>query len=256
MMAATHQRSGAVNPKLASGFFASEPAVRIRQTASLSVGTHQENAVFYWGVVPGCAVAPNNGGGGFWSSLGSSLLSGLSQDLAAVNNYVLQPFNAGVNQLATGVGNLVDDVLPGAGSGVSNLINFAPAAAIAMATDGTSLLAEEAGSLAAESGAAAPDFIVSSGGTVYPVPEGATGPFPVESGNGFQYVGGSGGNGLDPSVSNVRLMDPTAPSGPSPGYPNGYGSYSNGAIPTPQTVNPYTGQTVSPSSPWWHIGAD
>jgi hypothetical protein len=60
MMAATHNRSGAVNPKLASGFFDSEPAVRIRQTASLSVGTHQENAVFYRGVVSGCAVAPNS----------------------------------------------------------------------------------------------------------------------------------------------------------------------------------------------------
>ena len=49
---------------------------------------------------------------------------------------------------------------------------------------------------AAQTGGGAPNFIVSEGGTVYPVPEGATGPFPVTSGKGFQYIGGSGGNGL------------------------------------------------------------
>ncbi len=53
-----------------------------------------------------------------------------------------------------------------------------------------------------------------------------------------------------PGVSSVRIMEPTAPSGPSPGYPNGYATYSNAAG---QTVNPFTGQTIPRSDPWWHI---
>jgi hypothetical protein len=36
---------------------------------------------------------------------------------------------------------------------------------------------------------------------------------------GIQYTGGSGGNGLDPSVNNMRIMDPTSQ------YPNGYVNY-------------------------------
>jgi hypothetical protein len=82
------------------------------------------------------------------------------------------------------------------------------------------------------------------------VPEGATGPIPANNGLGVQYTGGSGGPGLDPSVSSVRIMDPTAPAGPSPGYPNGYASYSNASG---QAINPLNGQTVPKSSPWWHI---
>jgi hypothetical protein len=46
--------------KLVSGFFDSEPVVYAPQVASLSLGTHQENAVFYWGVTLGCAVGPNS----------------------------------------------------------------------------------------------------------------------------------------------------------------------------------------------------
>ena len=45
-------------------------------------------------------------------------------------------------------------------------------------------------------GGRGPNFIVSKGGTVFPVPEGAAGPGPVNSGNGFSFTGGSGGNGL------------------------------------------------------------
>jgi hypothetical protein len=67
---------------------------------------------------------------------------------------------------------------------------------------------------------------------------------PLPNGNGFAYVGGKGGNGLAPNVSNVRIMDPTAAKGPSPGYPNGYVNFQNGANPTPQSVNPYSGKTV------------
>ena len=95
----------------------------------------------------------------------------------------------------------------------------------------------------------APDFVVTQRGEAITVPTGATGPYPTE-GAGFQYKGGSGGPGLDPQVSNVRIMDPTLPRGPSPGYPGGYVSYSNVGG---QTVNPFTGQTVPPTDPMWHM---
>ena len=94
---------------------------------------------------------------------------------------------------------------------------------------------------------AAPNFVVSPNGTVYPVPEGAQGPVPVinPAGNqtGVAFTGGSGGaNG---QVSTMRLMNPTPPRGNSPGYPNGYIVYQNNASPTPQLVDPLTGQTTS-----------
>jgi hypothetical protein len=83
---------------------------------------------------------------------------------------------------------------------------------------------------------------VSPSGTVYPVPEGATGPVPVinESGNttGTAFTGGSGGaNG---QVDNIRIMNPTSPKGNDPGAPNGYITYENNRG---QGVNPYTGRT-------------
>jgi hypothetical protein len=98
--------------------------------------------------------------------------------------------------------------------------------------------------------ARSPDFIVSKGGTVYPVPKDASGPIPAESGKGFQFTGGSGGHGLSPKTTDVRIMDPVT-SGKYQ-YPGGYGSYGNAAG---QTVNPFSGQTIPPSDPWWHIPA-
>jgi hypothetical protein len=88
---------------------------------------------------------------------------------------------------------------------------------------------------------------------VIPVPHGASGPHPVRSGAGFQYTGGRGGSGLHPNVSGVRIMDPTPPKGPSPGYPHGYVNYFNAAKPTAQSVHPYTGRTLSKGDPYWHI---
>jgi hypothetical protein len=41
------------------------------------------------------------------------------------------------------------------------------------------------------------------------LPQDATGPMPVHTGKGVQYIGGSGGHGLDLRVSTVRIMDPT-----------------------------------------------
>lgn len=92
-----------------------------------------------------------------------------------------------------------------------------------------------------------PGFIAKSNGEVIRVPEGASGPTPVRSGNGFQFTGGSGGDPLSPRVTGVRVMDPYF--SPKFQYPNGYVSYFNEGG---QTVNPFTGQTVSPSDPFWH----
>lgn len=93
-----------------------------------------------------------------------------------------------------------------------------------------------------------------AGGNVIIVPRGATGPGPVinQGGRtiGFGYSGGSGGPGLDPRVANVRIMDATAPRGPSPGYPAGYVNYQNASG---QSVDPFTGQTIAPNNPIWHI---
>jgi hypothetical protein len=69
----------------------------------------------------------------------------------------------------------------------------------------------------------------------------------VTSGKGFQFTGGSGGHGLSPAASNVRIMDPVT-SGKHL-YPGGYASCSNSLG---QTINPHTGQTVGKAAPWWH----
>lgn len=88
----------------------------------------------------------------------------------------------------------------------------------------------------------APDFVVTPGGTAYPVPKGAVGPTPVvnRAGNqtGSAFTGGAGGtNG---QVSTMRIMDP------NPSNPTGYIKYENSATPNPQGVDPYSGRTVSP----------
>jgi RHS repeat-associated protein len=93
-----------------------------------------------------------------------------------------------------------------------------------------------------------PNFVVSPGGTVYPVPQGATGPNGVSTGKGVQYEGGSGGYGFSPNTSGLRIMDPVI-TGPYQ-YPSGYGVYMN---PSGQTINPFTGRTIAPSDPFAHI---
>ncbi len=97
-------------------------------------------------------------------------------------------------------------------------------------------------------------FVVSPGGDAIIVPQGASGPVLIinQGGRttGFGYTGGSGGLGLDLRVSNVRIMDATLPRGPSPGYPAGYVNYQNIGG---QSVNPFTGQTIAPNNPLWHI---
>lgn len=111
-------------------------------------------------------------------------------------------------------------------------------------------LARAASAEAESTGAGAargPSFIVHPNGEAVPVPEGATGPTPVRTGKGFQFTGGSGGHGLDPRVTDIRVMDPVT-TGKYP-LPNGYVSYSNAAG---QTVDPFTGRTIDPSNPLWH----
>ena len=92
------------------------------------------------------------------------------------------------------------------------------------------------------------NFIVHPNGDVLPVPDGAEGPVPADSGKGIQFNGGSGGRGLAPGTSGVRIMDPVT-SGPYQ-YPNGYASYFNDSG---QTVNPFTGRTISNLDPFAHL---
>ncbi|MDP8928111.1 MAG: hypothetical protein M3O70_05925, partial [Actinomycetota bacterium] len=92
-----------------------------------------------------------------------------------------------------------------------------------------------------------PDFIVHPNGEIVPVPKGAIGPTSVLTGKGFQFRGGSGGHGLDPRVTDIRIMDPVTMGKYQ--YPHGYVSYLN---PQGQTVNPRTGRTIPPGDPWWH----
>ena len=96
------------------------------------------------------------------------------------------------------------------------------------------------------------DFIGQARGPAVAVPDGAIGPIPAENGKGFQFVGGNGGKNLSPRTTGVRIMDPTLPNPPSPGYPNGYASYSM----EKQTINPYTGHTIGKKDPMWHIPLD
>lgn len=93
-----------------------------------------------------------------------------------------------------------------------------------------------------------PNFVVSSSGTVFPVPQGS-GLMPnINPGGritGQAFSGGTGGGpSLSPAVTQLRLMDPTNI------YPSGYANYMNAGG---QSVNPMTGRTIQPSDPWWHI---
>ena len=79
------------------------------------------------------------------------------------------------------------------------------------------------------------------------MPKGATGPTPTRNGLGFQYEGGSGGNGLHSTARDVRIMDPVT--GGKYDHPNGFASYSTGE----QTINPFSGETVGKDSGWRHM---
>ncbi|MBS1910948.1 MAG: hypothetical protein JST22_03085 [Bacteroidetes bacterium] len=93
-------------------------------------------------------------------------------------------------------------------------------------------------------GTSSPSIIVTPKGQAIIVPEGATGPTPTRA-PGAQYTGGSGGKGLNPRTTGVRIMEENANQGPRAVYMN-----QNG-----QTVNPYTGKTVPNSdlSAHWYL---
>jgi hypothetical protein len=95
-----------------------------------------------------------------------------------------------------------------------------------------------------------PNFIVSPGGTAYPIPLGAIGPVAPNAGTGMQFQGGAGGPSLNSRVTGFRFRD-SSPNDPYQ-YPNGYGVYNNIQG---QTVNPQTGRTIPGTDPLAHIPA-
>ncbi|WP_032607077.1 RHS repeat domain-containing protein [Pseudomonas avellanae] len=90
---------------------------------------------------------------------------------------------------------------------------------------------------------AAPDFLISPNGTVFPVPKDATGPSasvnPAGNVTGSAFTNGRGGD--NGQVNVMRVMQPIPPRGNSPGYKNGYIKYENRLG---QGVDPYTGRTL------------
>jgi hypothetical protein len=158
--------------------------------------------------------------------------TGTSADVAYSEMTVIQG-----DELANPLTGQITGVLPGASD----------SSGIVMAGAGLALGTVSYVAGAEEGATAAPGFVVSPDGTVFPVPDGATGPVTTE-GPGFQYNGGQGGNGLAGNVTDVRFMDPNSQN-PS-GYVN-YGSQqANGGW---QSVNPYTGVPVDTNNPMWHI---
>lgn len=96
---------------------------------------------------------------------------------------------------------------------------------------------------AAVRASASPDFVVTNKGTAVAIPDGATGPSAPERGTGMVYTGGTGGKGMDPRVSGVRIMDANNNQGRRVNYMN------NGT----QTVNPTSGRTISRTDPAGHV---
>ena len=84
-------------------------------------------------------------------------------------------------------------------------------------------------------------------GESLPLPEGASGVH-SDNGKGYTYDIPAGTPGLDPRVTQVRIMDPVT-SGKYQ-YPKGYVVYMNKAG---QSVDPLTGRTIAKSSPYNHL---
>ena len=163
---------------------------------------------------------------------------------------------AGIGAAAFAIADVAWQLQRNGGTRCFNPLEALGAAGLGAALGATAGLAAEAFAAEAAEGLAsaaeglapqAPDFVVTSGADVIPVPEGATGPFPTNS-PGFQFNGGAGGNGLASNVTDVRIMEPNAQN--PTGYVNYGSAQTNGGW---QSVNPYTGQSISPSNPWWHI---
>jgi len=115
------------------------------------------------------------------------------------------------------------------------------------ASDATQVTREGAVGTSVEDISHSPSFVVEPNGETVIVPKGATGPTPTRNGLGFQYKGGSGGNGLHSTARDVRIMEPVT--GGKYDHPNGFASYTNGD----QTINPFSGEPVGKDSGWWHM---
>jgi hypothetical protein len=87
------------------------------------------------------------------------------------------------------------------------------------------------------------NFVIASSGFITPVPKGAKGPSLVPSGNGFRFLGGSGGHGFSKSTAQVWIMDETIKQGTRTYYKNI----------TDQKIDPFTGRTIDEKHPMAHI---
>ena len=114
-------------------------------------------------------------------------------------------------------------------------------AAIKAVKAGKTIKSADKGADVAKSVRNAPDFVTTPKGETIPIPTGAKGPHKTNT-PGFQYIGGSGGKGLDAKTTAVRIMDANKNQGPRAVYMNKMG----------QTVNPKTGRTVPKSDPAAH----
>jgi len=138
----------------------------------------------------------------------------------------------------------IQPVLEGAGYLLMGVNPFAAEGAITTlgisAGRSATSLALSAGSAASRGSGAS--FIVNSAGEAVAIPKGAIGPFPTGS-SGLQFTGGSGGWGMNERVTGVRIMDATKNAGRRVNYMNESG----------QTVDRFTGRTISNSDPRGHL---
>jgi len=198
------------------------------------------------GLIPGIAAGAGLIGSGLGGALAGGLLGGavsgvVAESLSQLWDYgrIVSPRNIVV---AGVVGAVVGAAFAGVGYGIGR--------AISGLSGESSVVPNRFEPIPGSAGASSPDFVGTPSGDLIPIPEGSHGPVPAINAKGFRFEGGSGGHGLDPKTAGVRIMDPTSPGGPFPGYPKGYVSYYNESG---GAVNPYIGQTVSKADPWWHI---
>ncbi|NJL26605.1 MAG: hypothetical protein HC897_01370 [Thermoanaerobaculia bacterium] len=122
--------------------------------------------------------------------------------------------------------------------GVPEFVIFLPMGRISKALGGIRHGVVSRGGMAVRR---APGFVVTPRGEAIPIPRGAIGPSATRA-PGVQYVGGSGGAGLDSRVTGVRIMEGNSNQGSRAVYMNRTG----------QTVNPATGRTVPNADPAAH----
>ncbi|MCP5013378.1 MAG: hypothetical protein GY942_25670 [Aestuariibacter sp.] len=183
--------------------------------------------------------------GGYYDIGGSVGISDFSATEFLGGAYEMSPITQALNAVMEGGSDWAVDMDIETGTNIPSTLMIGVIAAADFLDPGKK--AKVAGNVVegvAKSVNKAPDFIVSKGGTAFPVPKGSTGPtFVVNSSGkttGSAFTGGKGGaNG---QVDTMRIMDATPARGKSPGYPNGYVKYENKYG---QGVNPSTGKTIS-----------